>query len=77
MSRSGCVVFLDLDDLREVNGLHGHIAGDRMLAAAGQAHAAISPPDALAVRYGGDEFVIVIVLPDPDEAAAKAWAPRR
>ena len=71
-SRSGCVVFLDLDDLKEVNDLHGHVAGDRLLAAAGQALASIVPSGALTVRYGGDEFVAV--LPDPDEAAAEAWA---
>ncbi len=71
-SRSGCVVFLDLDDLKEVNDLHGHGAGDRLLAAAGQALASLVPSGALAVRYGGDEFVAV--LPDPDEAAAEAWA---
>ena len=70
-SRSGCVVFLDLDDLKEVNDLHGHVAGDRLLAAAGQALASLVPSGALAVRYGGDEFVAV--LPDPDEAAAEAW----
>ena len=71
-SRSGSVVFLDLDDLKEVNDLHGHVAGDRLLAAAGQALAAISPPDALTVRYGGDEFVVV--LPASEEAAAECWA---
>ena len=73
-SRSGSVVFLDLDDLKEVNDLHSHVAGDRLLAAAGQALAAITPPEALAVRYGGDEFVVV--LPDPDAVAAEAWAQR-
>ncbi len=71
-SRSGCVVFLDLDDLKEVNDLHGHVAGDRLLAAAGQTLACLVPAAALTVRYGGDEFVAV--LADPDEAAAEAWA---
>ena len=71
-SRSGCVVFLDLDDLKEVNDLHGHVAGDRLLAATGQALVSIVPSGALTVRYGGDEFVAV--LPDPGEAAAEAWA---
>ena len=71
-ARSGCVVFLDLDDLKEVNDLHGHVAGDRLLAAAGQTLASLVPSGALTVRYGGDEFVAV--LPDPDEAAAEAWA---
>ncbi len=73
-SRSGCAVFLDLDDLKEVNDLHGHLAGDRLLAATGQAIASVAPSDALVVRYGGDEFVAV--LPEPDEAVGEAWAQR-
>lgn len=73
-TRGGCVVFLDLDDLKEVNDLYGHVAGDRLLAAAGQALAGISPPKSLTVRYGGDEFVVL--LPDTDGTAAEAWAQR-
>lgn len=73
-TRSGCVVFFDLDDLKEVNDLHGHAAGDRLLAAAGHSLAAVAPSDALIVRYGGDEFVSL--LPDPDETAAEEWAQR-
>ncbi len=71
-SRSGYVIFFDLDDLKEVNDLYGHFAGDRLLEAAGQTLAVLSPPDALTVRYGGDEFVVL--LPDPDKTAGEAWA---
>lgn len=71
-SRSGCVVFLDLDDLKEVNDLYGHVAGDRLLAVAGKAPQEVTPADALTVRYGGDEFVVL--LAEPDEAAAESWA---
>lgn len=71
-ARSGCLAFFDLDDLKEVNDLHGHVAGDRTLAAVGQALVACAPPEALTVRYGGDEFVVL--LPDDDLAAVEAWA---
>ena len=71
-SRSGCVVFLDLDDLKEVNDLYGHVSGDRLLAAAGKALQETTPADALIVRYGGDEFVVL--LAERDEAAAESWA---
>jgi diguanylate cyclase (GGDEF)-like protein len=73
-SRPGCVAFFDLDDLKEVNDLHGHLAGDRLLAATGSALVARTPPEALAVRYGGDEFVVA--LPCEDAEAAEAWAAR-
>lgn len=69
--RSGCVAFLNLEDLKEVNHLHGHLAGDRVLAFFGRALTASLPRQSLAVRYGGDEFV---VLADGDAAAAEAWA---
>ena len=72
VARSGCVVFLDLDDLKEVNDLYGHVAGDRLLAAVGRALTEIAPPNALTVRYGGDEFVVL--LPEPDAEAAETWA---
>lgn len=71
-SLSGCIAFFDLDDLKEVNDLHGHVAGDWTLAAVGQALSAIVPSGALIVRYGGDEFVVVV--PDDDEAAVETWA---
>lgn len=71
-SRAGCVAFFDLDDLKEVNDLHGHVAGDRTLRAVGQALALAAPRDALLVRYGGDEFVVV--LPTDDQAVVEVWA---
>lgn len=70
--RPGCVAFFDLDDLKEVNDLHGHVAGDRTLAAVGAALGTFAPADSLTVRYGGDEFVVL--HPSADEAAVGAWA---
>lgn len=59
------LVFLDLDNLKEVNDEFGHHEGDEMLQAVGHALEAVARPYDMAVRYGGDEFVLL--LTDLDE----------
>lgn len=66
-------LFLDLDDLKDVNDAMGHDAGDVLLTAVGHRIAASVRPNDLAARLGGDEFAVL--LPDViaiDEAAAIA-----
>lgn len=55
------VLLCDLNGLKEVNDTLGHGAGDRLLVetAALVARAAERLPSALAVRLGGDEFLVV------------------
>jgi len=54
------VLMIDVDGLKPVNDHQGHPAGDRVLAAVAQAiHSCLRAPDSL-IRYGGDEFVVVI-----------------
>jgi GGDEF domain-containing protein len=51
-------LFLDLDDFKQVNDLHGHLVGSHVLMEiAGVILGSVRDTDALA-RYGGDEFVI-------------------
>jgi diguanylate cyclase (GGDEF)-like protein/PAS domain S-box-containing protein len=63
------VAFLDLDNFREVNDLHGHITGDQLLTALTlRMRGALREGDTLA-RLGGDEFVAVLLdLVDIEES---------
>lgn len=55
-----CVVLLDLDHFKLVNDRYGHAVGDAALRLfADQLAAAVSPADLL-VRYGGEEFLLVL-----------------
>ena len=56
----GGVVMLDIDDFKIYNDLFGHDAGDSVLkAVAGAIKKCIRSTDRL-VRYGGDEFLLII-----------------
>ncbi|MFT7228161.1 MAG: diguanylate cyclase (GGDEF)-like protein/PAS domain S-box-containing protein [Methylophilaceae bacterium] len=54
------VVFLDIDNFKEVNDTHGHNVGDRVLIAfSSHISGALREVDTLA-RIGGDEFIAVL-----------------
>jgi diguanylate cyclase (GGDEF)-like protein len=54
------IVFIDLDRFKQVNDLHGHLAGSRVLAEVAAALKGSLRRVDLAFRYGGDEFVVVL-----------------
>jgi diguanylate cyclase (GGDEF)-like protein/PAS domain S-box-containing protein len=53
------VIYLDLDDFKDINDTLGHDAGDAVLVAAADRLRAAIPSGALAARIGGDEFAVV------------------
>ncbi|MFP3889741.1 GGDEF domain-containing protein [uncultured Ralstonia sp.] len=56
------IAFLDVDNFKSINDLHGHLAGDDALAHLAQvARESMRPQDTLA-RFGGEEFVVL--MPD-------------
>jgi diguanylate cyclase (GGDEF)-like protein len=54
------LVHFDLDDLKQVNDLHGHAEGDRVLVEFAKALKACLRPMDFAGRLGGDEFLILL-----------------
>lgn len=54
------VLFIDIDDLKEINDTRGHLAGDEAIrAVAGALQRSVRATD-LVARVGGDEFVVLL-----------------
>ncbi len=54
------LLVLDVDRLKTLNDGHGHLAGSEAVRTVGQLIAAGVPQEAVACRYGGDEFVVAL-----------------
>lgn len=56
-----CVLFIDIDHFKKVNDNYGHLIGTRLLENVGKDIKGLLRDSDICYRYGGDEFVIILV----------------
>jgi diguanylate cyclase (GGDEF)-like protein len=61
VANRGCVAVADLDDLKIVNDTHGHDAGDAAIRAVADGLRSIVRHEDRVYRWGGDEFVVMLI----------------
>ena len=71
------MLLMDLDLFKDINDRHGHLAGDQVLIAVAEVLRSMVPDDGMAVRVGGEEFVMLLEHADHDRAEMLADAIRR
>ncbi|HEX9401500.1 MAG TPA: diguanylate cyclase [Anaeromyxobacter sp.] len=55
------VLFMDLDHFKAVNDQHGHLSGSRLLVEVARVLRSCVRDEDVVVRYGGDEYVVLLV----------------
>ncbi len=71
-NRDLSLIFLDLDRFKEVNDTHGHLAGSQLLREVGNIFKSFTESNLVPVRYGGDEFSVI--MPGTDAESAGVFA---
>ena len=74
---SFCLLFIDLDDFKPVNDIHGHLAGSQVLKqVANVLKEGLREVDTI-FRYGGDEYVVLLLETNRSTGAMAAERIRR
>jgi diguanylate cyclase (GGDEF)-like protein/PAS domain S-box-containing protein len=64
-----CVAIVDVDHFKEYNDKHGHLAGDEVLRACARAWDQELRGEDTIVRFGGEEFLVMLPDTDSEQAA--------
>jgi len=75
-ARGPCLLMVDIDHFKRINDTYGHLFGDRVLGAIGQALKANVKGKDTAARYGGEEFAVLLPETPLEGAAGLAEALR-
>lgn len=73
--QTAAVLFIDLDNFKQINDNHGHAAGDRVLQVVALRLRALLRSNDMAARLAGDEFALLLQAP-VDEAMVQQLAAR-
>jgi diguanylate cyclase (GGDEF)-like protein len=65
-------LMIDIDHFKRVNDTYGHPVGDRVLQHVARSIALTVRPGDIAVRFGGEEFLVVLAEVDGDSSSAIA-----
>lgn len=68
----GALLLIDLDHFKRINDHHGHAAGDTVLVEMAQRLRAALREEDLTVRWGGEEFLVVVRLLPAEQVEALA-----
>lgn len=68
------MVMFDIDHFKKFNDTYGHVAGDQVLQTIGTYCLNLSRKHDFWIRYGGEEFIVL--LPETDQASVATYAER-
>jgi diguanylate cyclase (GGDEF)-like protein len=66
-----CLAFFDIDNFKELVDTHGHLLGSKALKEVAQTVAHLLGEEDRLVRYGGDEFIVILPRQTKQEALIK------
>lgn len=69
-NKLSCMIFADVNRMKLINDKYGHLQGDIALRTVADSIKMTMPTDWIAVRYGGDEFIMVGECQSEEEAEA-------